>query len=60
MNLPNLKEWKNSLAGYFDLSADLLPQEEAENVIREGESFRGTNIIILIIAIFIASLSDLN
>lgn len=56
MNLPNLKEWKNSLAGYFDLSADLLPQEEAESVIREGVSFRGTNIIVLIIAIFIASL----
>ena len=56
MNLPDLKELKNSLAGYFDLSADLLPQEEAENVIREGVSFRGTNIIVLIIAIFIASL----
>ncbi|MDE6380740.1 MAG: TIGR00341 family protein [Muribaculaceae bacterium] len=56
MSLPDLKELKNSLAGYFDLSADLLPQEEAENVIREGVSFRGTNIIILIIAIFIASL----
>ncbi len=56
MKLPDLKEWKNSLAGYFDLSADLLPQEEAETVIREGVSFRGTNILILIIAIFIASL----
>ena len=56
MKKPDFKEWKNSLAGYFDLSADLLPQEEAENVIREGVSFRGTNIIILIIAIFIASL----
>ena len=56
MNKPDFKEWKNSLAGYFDLSADLLPQEEAENVIREGVSFRGTNIIVLIIAIFIASL----
>ncbi|MDE6522579.1 MAG: TIGR00341 family protein [Muribaculaceae bacterium] len=56
MKKPDFKEWKNSLAGYFDLSADLLPQEEAENVIREGVSFRGTNIIVLIIAIFIASL----
>lgn len=56
MKMPDFKEWKSSLAGYFDLSADLLPQEEAETVIREGVSFRGTNIIILIIAIFIASL----
>ena len=56
MKKPDFKEWKNSLAGYFDLSTDLLPQEEAENVIREGVSFRGTNIIVLIIAIFIASL----
>lgn len=60
MNLSILKEYlrdyNKSLAGYFDLSADLIPQEDAENVIREGVSFRGTNIIILIIAIFIASL----
>ncbi|MDE5573782.1 MAG: TIGR00341 family protein [Muribaculaceae bacterium] len=56
MKLPDVNEWKKSLAGYFDLTSDLLPQEDAETVIREGVSFRGTNIIILIIAIFIASL----
>lgn len=60
MNIVVLKEYlkdlKKGVAGYFDLSADLLPQDEAENVIREGVSFRGTNILILIIAIFIASL----
>ncbi len=56
MNLPELKDLKNGLASYFDLSHDLLPQADAESVIREGVSFRGTNIIILIIAIFIASL----
>ena len=56
MNLSNLKDFRNSVAGYFDLSADLIPQAEAEAAIREGVSFRGTNIIILIIAIFIASL----
>ena len=56
MNLSDFKDWKNNIAAYFDLSADLLPQEEAEAAIREGVSFRGTNIIILIIAIFIASL----
>lgn len=54
--MPNWELVKKSIAGYFDLSADLIPQEDAENVIREGVSFRGTNIIILIIAIFIASL----
>ena len=51
-----LKELGSGLAKYFDLSNDLLPQEQAEQAIREGVSFRGTNIIILIIAIFIASL----
>lgn len=47
---------KESLGGYFDLVPDLLPQPEAETAIREGVSFRGTNILILIVAIFIASL----
>lgn len=56
MKIVDLQKMKESLAGYFDLSADLLPQAEAEQAIREGVSFRGTNIIILIIAIFIASL----
>lgn len=60
MNLTEFKDYlndrKKSIAGYFDLSGDLLPQAEAEDAIREGVSFRGTNIIILIIAIFIASL----
>ena len=42
--------------GYFDLTDFLLPQAEAEAAIREGVSFRGVNILILIVAIFIASL----
>lgn len=41
---------------YFSLSGQLISQAEAENNIREGVSFRGTNILILILAIFIASL----
>ncbi len=41
---------------YFSLSGQLISQAEAESNIREGVSFRGTNILILIIAIFIASL----
>ncbi|MDE6652683.1 MAG: TIGR00341 family protein [Paramuribaculum sp.] len=41
---------------YFTLTPDLVPQAEAEQSIRDGVSFRGTNILILIIAILIASL----
>ncbi|MCM1021634.1 MAG: TIGR00341 family protein [Muribaculum sp.] len=55
MNI-DLNTLKNKLVGYFDLSNFLIPQEQAEDDIRQGVSFRGTNIIILIIAIFIASL----
>lgn len=56
MKLSDLKEWKDSLAKYFDLTDYLIPQNEAETAIREGVSFRGTNILVLIVAIFIASL----
>lgn len=41
---------------YFSLSGQLVSQAEAEQNIREGVSFRGTNILILILAIIIASL----
>ncbi|MCM1483514.1 MAG: TIGR00341 family protein [Muribaculaceae bacterium] len=44
------------LVQYFTLSGQLVPQSEAEQSIREGVSFSGTNIIILILAILIASL----
>ncbi|MDE6717522.1 MAG: TIGR00341 family protein [Muribaculaceae bacterium] len=56
MKFPDLTKFKENLAGFFDLTPDLVPQEEAETVIREGVSFKGTNILILIVAIFIASL----
>lgn len=42
--------------GYFDLSADLDDEKMAEEAIMDGVSFKGANIIILILAIFIASL----
>ena len=42
--------------GFFDLNGFLIPQAEAEAAIREGVSFRGINILVLIVAIFIASL----
>ncbi|MDE7443848.1 MAG: TIGR00341 family protein, partial [Muribaculaceae bacterium] len=41
---------------YFTLTPFLVPQADAEASIREGVSFRGTNIFILIFAILIASL----
>lgn len=47
---------KNYLVRYFSMTDDLLPQSEAEATIREGISFKGTNMLILILAIFIASL----
>lgn len=47
---------KNLFLEYFTLPPYLVTQAEAEQSIREGVSFRGTNIIILILAIFIASL----
>lgn len=46
----------NFFVSYFTLTPDLVPQADAEQAIRDGVSFRGTNILILIIAILIASL----
>ena len=52
----DFQKLKTKMFGYFDLNGYLIPQSEAETAIREGVSFRGINIIILIVAIFIASL----
>lgn len=41
---------------YFTLNGQLVSQAEAEDSIREGVSFKGANIFILILAILIASL----
>lgn len=51
-----LNKIKNILTEYFNLSPYLVTQSDAEQSIREGVSFRGTNMLILIFAIFIASL----
>ncbi len=56
MKLLNINSLKNNFLGYFDLSPYLIPQADAEANIREGVSFRGINILILVVAIFIASL----
>lgn len=47
---------KNFFVNYFTLTQDLVAQSEAESAIREDVSFRGTKILVLIVAIFIASL----
>lgn len=56
MNPTLLSKIKNLFVSYFTLSEYLVPQQEAEAAIRDGVTFRGTNIVILIIAILIASL----
>ena len=55
-NLLKLGQFSQSIKGYFNITPYLLPQDEAEAAIREGVSFRGINLLILIVAIFIASL----
>lgn len=50
------QELKEKIKGYFDLTTYLEDQDTAVQSIMDGVSFRGPNIIILILAIFIASL----
>ena len=50
-----MKDIKKAFTDYFSLNGYLVPQQEAEQVIREGVSFRGTNLLILVFAILIAS-----
>ena len=47
---------KNYIKEYFDLRAELDDEKTAVEAVMDGVSFKGSNIIILIIAIFIASL----
>lgn len=47
--------WKNILT-YFDVKGDLEPQNDIETSIRSGVSFKGSQLLTLIFAIFIASL----
>lgn len=55
--MPNIfTRAKSVLVDYFSLNGYLVSQDEAERSIREGVSFKGTNILILILAILIASL----
>lgn len=47
---------KEYLVNYFTMSTQLLPQADAEQSIRGDVSFRGPSIVILVLAILIASL----
>ncbi|MCM1489642.1 MAG: DUF389 domain-containing protein [Muribaculum sp.] len=47
---------RNFSEEYFTFNGFLIPQADAEQAIREEVTFRGTNIVILVLAIFIASL----
>lgn len=46
----------NGIKSYFNLAGDLEPQADVETSVRAGVSFKGSQLIILIFAIFIASL----
>lgn len=56
MNKSVITRISDFFINYFSFSGQLVSQEQAEANIREGVSFRGTSIIILILAILIASL----
>lgn len=56
MNQNFLDKLRAQLEGYFSFNGFLVSQDDAEQAIRDGVSFKGTNILILIFAIIIASL----
>lgn len=51
-----LDAFRSELLSYFNVAEDLVPQNEAETSIRAGVSFKGSQLLVLIFAIFIASL----
>lgn len=52
----NVKKFFKELLSYFNVAEDLEPQLDAETSIRSGVSFKGSQLLVLIFAIFIASL----
>lgn len=52
----NLKATWKELMSYFNVADDLEPQNDIETSIRSGVSFKGSQLLVLIFAIFIASL----
>lgn len=51
-----IKAKLHNIGSYFNIKSDLLPQQEAEQEIRSSVSFKGSQLLILIFAIFVASL----
>lgn len=56
INKPWSKDLWEGLKSYFNVVPDLEPQSDTETSIRQGVSFKGSQLIVLIFAIFIASL----
>ncbi|MDE6532761.1 MAG: TIGR00341 family protein [Muribaculaceae bacterium] len=52
----DFKRFWSELMSYFKVGDDLVPQNEAEQSIRSGVSFKGSQLLMLVFAIFIASL----
>ncbi|MCH5237895.1 MAG: TIGR00341 family protein [Muribaculaceae bacterium] len=51
-----LKNFWKELLSYFNVAEDLEPQQDVEQSIRSGVDFKGSQLLVLIFAIFIASL----
>ena len=51
-----VKSFWNELMSYFNVAEDLEPQDDVEQSIRSGVDFKGSQLLVLIFAIFIASL----
>lgn len=51
-----IREMVNDTKSYFNVASDLENQADAEESIRAGVSFKGSQLLVLIFAIFIASL----
>lgn len=56
MHRQRWKAFLNEIKSYFNVANDLEPQLTAEESIRSGVSFKGSQLLVLIFAIFIASL----
>lgn len=52
----HIKDFFLGLKSYFNVAPDLEPQPDIETSIRSGVSFKGSQLVVLIFAIFIASL----
>ena len=51
-----IKNFWKELLSYFNVAEDLEPQQDVEQSIRAGVDFKGSQLLVLIFAIFIASL----